>query len=73
MGGKMRFNLVSEIMCVDDNLANAGITQMIQNMIELGNAANLNQLLWAVSGQRHHPRPLARRHDHRGVHMLNHA
>jgi hypothetical protein len=60
-------------MCVDDNLANAGITQMIQNMIQQGNAANLNQWLRAVSGERHHPRPLARRHDHCGVHMLNHA
>jgi hypothetical protein len=60
-------------MCVDDNLANAGITQMIQNMIQQGNAANLNQWLWAVSGQRHHPRPLASCHDHCGVHMLNHA
>ena len=42
-------------------------------LLEEGDAANLNQWLWAVSGERHHPRPLARRHNHCGVHMLNHA
>jgi hypothetical protein len=37
-------------MRVHNNLANAGITQMIENMIEQGNAANLDQWLRAVSG-----------------------
>ena len=68
----MLLYLLCAIMHVDDDLADAGIAQMVKHMVEQGNAAHFDQGLRPVGGQGHHARPLARRHDHRCIHMLNH-
>ena len=67
MGGKVGFNLIGQVVDIDHDSPDPGFTQLIEHVIDQRRSRHFDQRLGAVGGQRHHPRALARGHDHRGV------
>ena len=65
--GEMRFDLISQMMHVDDRRADSGERKTIEKMIDHRLAADLDERLGDRLRQRPHPHAAPRRKNHRPI------
>ncbi len=70
---QMRLDHPGAIMDVDDDPPHPGGAQMIQHMVDQRRAADTNERLGPIIGQRAHARAQPSRHDHRARWQRRHA
>jgi hypothetical protein len=64
---KMRFELIGEMMEIDDRRTHVSRRQAIEHMVDQGPAHDLDQRLRPAIGERPHARAEARREHDRGL------